>query len=146
MMHLLCSKLLCGMILCLCCVNFCSYAAFASSRFVISKSWVRMPVEGAYLGSLYFTIYNASETSDYIVSVACDLAEETSMSKTVKINGISKSVMIDKVTLPAGTEVKFQPMGIHVLLKNIKSSIKQGSKLKITLFFAHSPPVTFFTD
>ena len=118
---------------------FC-YCAKAST-IDIKDAWVRATIEDAGSTSFYFNIQNLSEKSDYLLEVKSDISDEIHMQKTVSINGISKSVMIDKIVLPANTEVKFAPFGINVLLANVKKQIKVGSKVKLTLLFKNSPSI-----
>jgi hypothetical protein len=42
---------------------------------------------------------------------------------------------VQNVAIPAGGEVKFEPMGYHVMLFNLKQQAKDGERFPLTLTF-----------
>ena len=109
----------------------------------VRDAWIRVPIEGAFSASLYFKIYNSSIKTDYLINVEVDISEQVQIYKTVKYNGVSKSIEIEKVALPAKTEVKFEPMGIYLLMSNFNNKITKGDKIKFKLIFTNSGPINY---
>lgn len=110
---------------------------------VVSDGWVRAPIDERSYLSLYFNLHNKSQQTDYLVKVETEVASQPDIVKTVKINGINRSVRIEKVAIPPKTEVKFQPMGLHVIVKDKGSTLTKGDKIKVRLFFAKAGLVEF---
>ena len=46
-----------------------------------------------------------------------------------------KMQQVMSVEIPAGGEVKFEPMGYHVMLLNLKQQAKAGEHFPLTLIF-----------
>ena len=111
-------------------------ASFKKDLLIVSDGWIRAPIDEAVLVSLYFNIYNQSEQVDYLMSVQTNVGNKINIAKTVKINGINKSVFIEKVAIPPKTEVKFQPMGIYLVIGELNNKIKKGDRIKVKLSFA----------
>jgi copper(I)-binding protein len=111
-------------------------ASFKKDLLSVSDGWVRAPIDEAVLVSLYFNIYNQSEQVDYLMSVQTNVGNKINIAKTVKINGINKSVFIEKVAIPPKTEVKFKPMGIYLVIGELNHKIKKGDRIKVKLSFA----------
>lgn len=67
---------------------------------------------------------------------APQVANKVAIHQTITDNGgLVRMVDIDKVVIPAGSEVEFRPNGLHVMLKDLKKALKAGEKFKITLKF-----------
>ena len=107
----------------------------------IKEAWIRYPIEGTMSTSLYFQIYNSSLKTDYLIKVESDIADSVQINKTVRYNGILKTIEVEKVALPSKTEVKFEPMGIYLLINDFKEKITKGTKIKFKLIFANSSPL-----
>lgn len=116
------------------------------SNLSVNSAWIRAPIDDTSQLSLYFNIYNQGEQTDYLIDCKADISNKTIINKTVRINGINKTVVIEKVALPPKTEVKFQPLGIYLVIKNVSDKITKGDDIKVSLFFTKSGLIEFIAS
>jgi periplasmic copper chaperone A len=113
---------------------------------VITQAWSRATPKGAKIGGSYLTIENKGPTPDKLIGASSDVAgsiqvHEMSMSNgTMKMRPVENGLIIDP-----GKTVKLAPGGYHLMMMDLKSPLKQGDKLPITLEFekAGKVQVTF---
>jgi copper(I)-binding protein len=48
-------------------------------------------------------------------------------------------VALDRIPLPAGRTVAFEPGGKHLMLSGLTGPLERGSSFALTLTFAHAP-------
>lgn len=103
---------------------------------VISQGWSRATPNGAKIGSGYLTIENKGTTPDRLVSVSADIAGKTEVHEmTMKNNVMTMRPVENGLTIDPGKTVKLAPGGNHLMMFDLKSPLKQGDTLPITLTF-----------
>jgi len=48
---------------------------------------------------------------------------------------------IDKVVVPAGSEIEFKPGGLHIMLMDLKTNLEAGSKFTLNILVENSDPI-----
>ena len=103
---------------------------------VISQGWSRATPNGAKIGSGYFTIENKGTTPDRLVAVSADIAGKVEVHQMAMNNGVMTMRPVgDGLTIDPGKTVKLSPGGYHLMMFDLKSPLKQGDTLPITLTF-----------
>jgi periplasmic copper chaperone A len=103
---------------------------------VISQGWSRATPNGAKIGSGYFTIENKGTTPDRLVAVSADVAGKVEVHEMTMNNGVMTMRPVDNgLTVDPGKTVKLAPGGYHLMMFDLKSPLKQGDTLPITLTF-----------
>lgn len=111
----------------------------------ISKIWARPSLAANNNSALYFDINNTTDTPLVLIgAVAEDVANNVEIHKSfVDDKGISKMTPIDKLVIPAHSIVSFAPGGIHIMLNNLKTLLKEGDKFNVELNFQDRNPIKF---
>ena len=103
---------------------------------VISQGWSRATPKGAKIGTGYLTIENKGSTPDRLVSVSADIAGKADVHEMAMKNGVMTMRPVENgLTIDPGKTVKLAPGGYHLMLFDLKSPLKQGDTLPITLEF-----------
>ncbi len=113
---------------------------------VITEPWSRATPKGAKIGGGFVTIENKGTTPDKLVGASSDIAGSIQVHEMSMTNGMMKMRPVEGgLTIDPGKTVKLAPGGYHLMMMDLKSPLKQGDKLPITLDFekAGKVQVTF---
>ena len=103
---------------------------------VISQAWSRATPGGAKIGGGYLTIANKGSAPDRLVGASADVAAKVQVHEMTMKDGVMTMRPLEKgVTIEPGKTVKLAPGGYHLMLFDLKSPLKQGEKLPVTLEF-----------
>ena len=117
-----------------------SPAAFAADvkagDLVITQPWSRATPGGAKTGAGYLTIENKGGAPDRLVAVSGDVAGRIEVHEMAVNNGVMTMRPLEKgLVIEPGKTVALAPGGYHLMLMELKSPLKQGDKLPVTLEF-----------
>src|ERR1700753_4516454 len=113
-----------------------SAAEVKAGDLVITQAWSRATPNGAKIGAGYFTIENKGTTADKLVGVTGDVSPRIEVHEMSMNNGVMKMRPVDGgLTLDPGKTVKLAPSGYHLMIMDLKSPLKQGGKVPVTLEF-----------
>jgi copper(I)-binding protein len=114
---------------------------------VITQPWSRATPAGAKVAGGYLTIENKGSAPDRLVSGTGDVAGRVEIHEMAMNNGVMTMRPLDKgLTIEPGKTVKLAPGGYHVMLMDLKSPLKQGEKVPLTLEFEKAGKVTLSLD
>lgn len=92
-------------------------------------------------GSAYFTLHNSGTESDTLIGISVPSAA-TAMLHGMKQDGnITRMVMLDILPIPANSEVRLAPGGIHLMLSGLAPVPRPGDTLQLKLVFARAGAV-----
>ncbi len=110
---------------------------------LISQPWSRAAPKGAETASSYLTIENKGAAPDRLVSGAGDIAGKVEIHEMAMNNGVMTMRPLDKgLVIEPGKTVKLAPGGYHLMLMDLKTPLKQGDKVPLTLEFEKAGKVT----
>lgn len=117
-----------------------SPAAFAADvkagDLVITQPWSRATPGGAKTSAGYLTIENKGGAPDRLVAVSGDVAGRIEVHEMAVNNGVMTMRPLEKgLVIEPGKTVALAPGGYHLMLMELKSPLKQGDKLPVTLEF-----------
>lgn len=101
----------------------------------IAHPWSREMPPVAPTAAAYFVVHNKGNEADRLLSVSTPHAGTAEMHEHVHADGVMKMQQVPNVTIPAGGEVKFEPMGYHVMMFNLQQQAKDGERFPLTLTF-----------
>ncbi|MGE8362983.1 copper chaperone PCu(A)C [Pseudomonas sp.] len=101
----------------------------------IEHPWSRAMPPVAPTAAAYFVVHNKGQGADRLLSVQTPVAGKAELHEHVHADGVMKMQHVQTVDIPAGGEVKFEPMGYHVMLFNLKQQAKDGERFPLTLTF-----------
>jgi copper(I)-binding protein len=103
---------------------------------VITQAWTRATPKGAKIGGGYLTIENKGTAPDRLIGGSADIAGSVQVHEMSMDDGVMKMRPLDKgLAIEPGKTVKLAPGGYHLMMTDLKSPLKQGDKLPITLEF-----------
>lgn len=117
--------------------------AQATATLVVQDPWIRKPPPGLDMVAVYFTLKNASKRAVFVVGVTSPAAANGMIHETSTVEGQSRMRMRDRVTVPGGSTVAFEPEGLHVMLSGLNKPLEVGDKVPITLELDHGGPIDF---
>lgn len=120
------NKLLCTLLL-----GF-SLSALAADL-EIKTPWVRSTVEGQPATGAFMELSSPSGVT--VVGAVSPVAGIVEVHEMKMDNGVMKMRALPQLEIPAGKTVALVPGGYHVMLMDLKSQIKPGSSVPITLKF-----------
>jgi periplasmic copper chaperone A len=114
---------------------------------VISQAWSRQTPSGAKVAGGYLTIENKGATADRLVSGSGDVAGRVEVHEMAMDRGVMTMRPLDKgLAIDPGKTVKLAPGGHHLMLMDLKSPLKQGDKVPLTLQFEKAGKVNVLLD
>ena len=114
---------------------------------VISQAWSRATPNGAKIGAGYFTIENKGTTADKLVGVTGDVSPRIEVHEMSMNNGVMKMRPVDGgLAIDPGKTVKLAPNGYHLMIMDLKSPLKQGDKVPVTIEFEKAGKVAVTLD
>jgi periplasmic copper chaperone A len=114
---------------------------------VISQPWSRSAPRGAELASAYLTIENKGTTPDRLIGGSADIAEKLQIQRSSMVGGgLTLTPVEGGLTISPGDKVVLAPHGIHLTLSNLKSRMKKGAQVPMTLEFEKAGKVAVSFD
>ena len=114
---------------------------------VISQAWTRATPKGAKIGGGYLTIENRGSAADRLIGGSADVAGNIQVHEMSMDGGVMKMRPMEKgLTIDPGKTVKLAPGGYHLMMMDLKSQLKQGDKVPVTLEFEKAGKVAVSFD
>ncbi|MGC2811077.1 MAG: copper chaperone PCu(A)C [Bradyrhizobium sp.] len=114
---------------------------------VITRAWARATPGGAKIGGAYLTIENKGATADRLTGGSADIAGKVEVHEMATKNGVMTMRPLDSgLTIDPGKTVKLAPGGYHLMMFGLKSPLKQGDKVPVTLDFEKAGQVKLSFD
>jgi copper(I)-binding protein len=114
---------------------------------VITQAWSRATPGGAKVAGGYLTIENKGSTPDRLIGGTVDLAAKVEVHEMATKNGVMTMRQLDSgLTIEPGKTVKLAPGGYHLMMLDLKSPLKKGDQLPVTLEFEKAGKVMVSFD
>src|SRR6201992_3353941 len=103
---------------------------------MITQAWTRATPGGAKVGGGFLTIENKGGVPDKLVGASADGAGKVEVHEMATVEGVMKMRPVEGgLPIEPGKTVKLAPGGYHLMMMDLKSPLKQGDKLPVTLQF-----------
>ncbi len=114
---------------------------------VISQPWSRAAPRGAETASSYLTVENKGATADRLVGASSDVAEKIEIEQISKVGGATQVKPVDGgLAIAPGEKMVLAPGGNRLGLQKLKSQLKKGAKVSMTLTFEKAGQVAVSFD
>jgi periplasmic copper chaperone A len=114
---------------------------------VISQAWARATPGGAKIGGGFLTIENKGTAPDKLIGASADAAGKIEVHEMATNNGVMKMRPLEGgLTVEPGKTVKLAPGGYHLMMMDLKSPLKEGEKVPLTLQFEKAGKVAVTLD
>lgn len=117
------------------CLLIAAVVSAQAPAVVVRDAWVR---EAGVQGSTgaYFVLENRGATAVVLVSAEVDGAGFVEMHETKMTGDMMRMSKIDRLNVPAGASVAFQPGGLHLMVFQLSRAFEPGRAAAMTLRFA----------
>jgi copper(I)-binding protein len=102
----------------------------------VGQAWARATPPGAQNAAVYFSIVNKGSAADLLIGASTSAATGTMVHRSVMSGNIVRMEMTGPVELSPGANLKFAPIGYHVMLAGLKQRLTDGMTIPLTLDFA----------
>jgi hypothetical protein len=108
---------------------------YGAKGITVAHPWARATPPGAKVGGAYLEIKAGKGVSDRLIAAKSSAAGAVELHNHIHEGGVMKMRKVDAIAVPAGKSVVLGPGGYHVMLMDLKSPLKEGEPLKLTLEF-----------
>jgi periplasmic copper chaperone A len=109
----------------------------------ILQPWSRAAQRGAEAATSYLTIENRGTTADRLVEGSTEVAEKIQIEQIGKSGGATTVTPVEGgLGISPGEKVVLAPGGYRLTLSKLKSQLKKGTKVSITLKFEKAGQIT----
>jgi copper(I)-binding protein len=117
--------------------------AVCAATIEVRDAWIRTPPPGAPTAAGYATIVNHGISSDRLTGASSRAAGSTQLHQMSMAGGVMRMrPLTGGAPIGASASLKFSPNGDHLMLIGLKSPLKAGTHVKITLQFQRAGAVT----
>jgi copper(I)-binding protein len=114
---------------------------------VITQAWTRATPGGARVAGGYLTIENKGSAPDRLIGGSADVAAKVEVHEMATKNDVMTMRRVEGgLTIEPGKTVRLAPGGYHLMMFELKSSLKKGDTLPVTLEFEKAGKVTVSFD
>jgi copper(I)-binding protein len=108
-----------------------AFGASAAETVKFANGWVRAPAPGQKTAAAYIEL--TSDRNAAVVAAGSPTAARVEMHSTSTEGGVMRMRALERIELPAGRVVKLSPGGTHLMLVDLKQSLKPGDKVPLVL-------------
>lgn len=108
-----------------------SLSVYAAEPLTITDAWARATAPGQDVGAAYMTLKSA--TAAKVIKAETAAADTVEIHEMSMKDGVMKMRMMETLDLPAGKAVALAPGGFHFMLFDLKSPLKAGTTIELTL-------------
>lgn len=108
----------------------------------VKKAWARAMPPGAPNGAVYLTVVNETDRAVTVTGARSPAAEVAQIHETVETDSGTGMRHRDKVKVPGGKTLTFEPGGWHIMLMGLNRQLTEGGTVEITVTFDDHDPWT----
>ena len=109
---------------------------------VLTSAWGRASTSIKRPGAIYLSIKNNSSDSDWLIAAQTPAAKRAELHRHFVDNGVMKMRQIKAIEIPATEITLLKPGSFHIMLFELKSLLKKGDALPLSLTFVNAGKVT----
>ena len=108
----------------------------------IDAAWARASIGTSRPGAAYFTVRNFGDEGDRLIGLSSPVSTMTMLHETTLSEGISRMAHVEATEIPASGELTLEPGGMHVMLMELATPLREGATFPLTLAFEAAGEVT----
>ncbi|HUG73049.1 MAG TPA: copper chaperone PCu(A)C [Steroidobacteraceae bacterium] len=111
-------------------------AAPAVAEVQASDGWVRATAPGAKVAAAYLTLRNTGDEDRKLLKIVSPVSDEVSIHRTsITETGVARMWPMALLAVDAGTTLRLEASGLHVMLNALKTPLVAGQKVPLTMKF-----------
>ena len=111
-------------------------ASGTAGQIAVADPHVRLMPPGIRTSAAYMTLGNDGDSDVLVIAAACPSAGAAELHNHIDDHGVLRMRRVKEIVVPARGMVALRPGGYHVMLIDLKTTLKAGDQLAITLLFA----------
>ena len=109
---------------------------YSHGQVKVDHPWSRPTPPGTPMGVGYMSISNTGSSDITLVGVETPRAGRVSIHETSMHDGVMRMAPVKGgLPIPAGTTVELKPHSYHLMLEKLKSPLREGESIPLTLSF-----------
>ncbi len=110
-------------------------------KLTIGHPWSSVTHGGLKTAAVYVTFINDGAKADKLLKVSSPIATGAMVHSNIKDGDVMRMRAMDGLEIPAGSTVKMEPGGMHIMLEGIDHPLKEGEMFPLTLTLANEGEV-----
>ena len=107
--------------------------ATADATLEISEAWVREAPPAARMMAGYMTINNTGDAAVTVISISSPDFDSAEIHRTVIEEDIARMLPVKQLEIPANSQVKLEPGGLHLMLFDPKRPLREGETVTLII-------------
>ena len=107
----------------------------AESNLHVDDPYVRLAPPGAQTTGAFMIIKNTGSADRKLVNAESTAAKTVQLHNHFNENGVMKMRQVESIDVKANAQAELKPGSYHVMLIDMKSELKEGDSVPITLIF-----------
>lgn len=107
--------------------------ATADATLEISEAWVREAPPTARMMAGYMTINNTGDAAVTVISISSPDFDSAEIHRTVIEEDIARMLPVKQLEIPANSQVKLEPGGLHLMLFDPKRPLREGETVTLII-------------
>lgn len=112
-----------------------SVADTRAGDIAIGQPWARATAGQTPTGGAYVNLRNTGASADRLIGATTPAARRAELHIHQMDGTVMRMRAVDAIELPPGANVSMGPGGLHIMLLELKSPLKEGERLPLTLRF-----------
>ena len=108
----------------------------------VDSAWARASIGTSRPGAAYFTVRNLGDETDRLTGLSSPVSAMPMLHETTLSEGVSRMAHVEAAEIPAGGELTLEPGGMHVMLMELTTPLKEGATFPLTLTFEAGGEIT----
>jgi len=105
----------------------------AAAEIVVDDAYVREPIPGRNMSAAFMQIRNTGSEDEVLVSASAPWTGRIEIHTHIHEDGVMKMRQIESLPVPAGETVVLKPMGLHLMLFELKQPLADTLPLKLCM-------------
>lgn len=108
----------------------------------VASPWARATAPGQANGAVYAELIDRDGSGDRLLSATAALAARVELHTHLRDgDGVMRMRPVEAIPVPPGGRAGLVPGGLHIMLLDLASPLREGSELPLTLVFARAGAV-----
>lgn len=116
-------------------------ATAADTQVTASDAIARAMPKVAPTSAVFLTLHNAGDKDLILTGASSSAARNVELHNHTMQDGMMAMRRVERIDIPAGQSVVFQPGGLHIMLIGLEKDLKAGEQIDLTLEFADAAPL-----
>ena len=108
----------------------------------VDAAWARASIGTSRPGAAYFTVRNLGDEADRLTGLSSPVSAMPMLHETTLSEGVSRMAHVEAAEIPAGGELTLESGGMHVMLMELTTPLKEGATFPLTLTFEAGGEIT----